>query len=477
MFSSSNMRAVSLRGSIRSRLALWYGGVLGVVFATMGILLYVKLADSLTSDFDLSLRLTAEALARFSSEAPPLSELSADDFLDELNDPEFLNKFFQFFDLAGAPTLQSQNHPKQPLSPSARTLTKALQGKIGYENFSDPQGETLRTILIPVTREGKLIGTLQVGGAMRHVETVLRRLRLFLLLTLPATWVLALIGGWFLAHKALQPVDAMAQAARRIAAGDLSRRIPIHQGQDELAQLAETFNVMIGQLEDSILRLRQFSADASHELRTPLTILKGETEMALRQARTPEEYQETLASALEEIDRISRIVEELFLLSKADLGEARLEMAPAPLVPLVKETVSQMELMARNKMVDLTFAFDGNPVVQADIYRMRELLLNLVENAILYTPSGGKIKIRLSEEGEQACLVVADTGAGISEEALPKIFDRFYRADDTRAMNPRGSGLGLSICRWIVEAHHGAIEVQSAPGEGTTFFVRLPLIH
>jgi heavy metal sensor kinase len=266
----------------------------------------------------------------------------------------------------------------------------------------------------------------------------------------------------------------MTQVARQITAGDLSRRIPIHKGRDELAHLAETFNAMIERMEDSILRLRQFYVNTSHALRTPLTILKGEAEMALRHAKTVKEYQETVASGLEEIDRISKIVDDLFTLSKAALEEVRLEMKPVQLDALIAETVSQMELLAHDKKVDLAIAGQDPVTVTGDVKRLRELLFNLIENAIQYTPSGGRVVVSLAREEKHAVIAIADTGIGIPDKDLPKIYERFYRSNEAQAMNPKGSGLGLPICLWIVTSHGGQIEAQSKLGKGTTFTVRFP---
>lgn len=471
----SKLRPLNWKDSIKTRLALWYGGVFGAVLLLLGILVYFYLSKNLYANFDLSLQSTAQALARSSPAARRPSEWTIDDFIEWMNSPESLSKFFHFFDPSGKSRFQSRNLPKQTLPLTAAAFKNAAQGQVTLETFFTRQDEPVRVLTFPVVENGRVVNILQVGGSLRPIEEALRQVQFTLFSVLPALFLLALAGGWLLACKALQPVDAMAQVARQITAGNLSRRIPVRGGRDELGRLAETFNAMIEELENAIQRIRQFSADASHELRTPLTILKGETELALRQARTPEEYQQTLVSGLEEIDRISRIVEELFLLSKADLGEARLEMKPLELAPLIADTVSQMELLAKEKELTLQ-AEELEPLsITGDRDRLRELLLNLIENAIRYTPSGGKITLSLRQEKKQAAITVSDTGIGIPKKELSKIFDRFYRSDEARALHPKGSGLGLSICRWIIDAHHGKITVSSESHAGTTFLIRLPL--
>jgi heavy metal sensor kinase len=475
MSSKSENRWTFWRHSIRTRLALWYGGVLGVTFIFLSIFLYRYFASNLHSDFDLSLRTTAEAVSHAVLQPrTPLLALSSDTLLEAMDDPEFLSKFFQLFDPLGKSLSHSRNLMNQNLPLSQEAWSNALKGEMTFETFSGVHKDPIRVLTFPVIQNGILIDVLQVGGSLQHVENVLMRLRLIVFFALPMVFVLALSGGWFLTHQVLEPVDAMSQVARQITAGDLSRRIPVYKGRDELARLAETFNAMIERMEDSILRLRQFYANTSHALRTPLTILKGEAEMALRQARTVKEYQETLASGLEEIDRISKIVENLFTLSKVALEEIRLEMKPVKLDSLMTETVSQMELLARDKKVELKIAGNDRAVITGDLERLRELLFNLIGNAIQYTTAGGRVAVSLAREGNNILITVSDTGIGIPDEDLPKIYDRFYRSNEAQAMNPKGSGLGLPICLWIVTSHGGQIDAKSKLGEGTTFTVRFP---
>jgi heavy metal sensor kinase len=477
MSSRSNSHRFSWRHSIRARLAVWYGGVLGVAVVFMSVLFYYYLFQNLYSDFDLSLRTTAETLSRSSlSMNSPFSGLDPDTLLEGMDNPEFFSKFFQFFDPFGNPRLRSRNMPKPEFPLTQKAWNNALQGEMTFETFSSGNQGSVRVLTYPVMRNGDLVRVLRVGGSLLHIEKVLRQLRLLLFFATPAFLILALSGGWFLTHQVLDPVDMMARVARQITAGDLSRRIPVHESRDELSRLAQTFNTMIGRIEDSIERQRQFTANASHAMRTPLTILKGETEMALRKTLTAREYQQILASGLEEINRISKIVEELFILSKADLGENRLEMNPVRLNSLLAETVSQMAILAESKKLALSLDHNDPSIITGDRDRLRELLLNLIENSIQYTPPGGKIVVSLSRAEKKAVITVSDTGIGIPEGDLPKIFDRFYRSSDAQAVNPKGSGLGLAICQWIVISHGGQIDAESRFGEGTTFTVRLPLL-
>jgi heavy metal sensor kinase len=319
-----------------------------------------------------------------------------------------------------------------------------------------------------------LVNIVQVGASLRPAEEVLHRLLLVLLVSLPIALAVALGGGWFLAGRALQPVEAITQAARRIAAGDLTQRLTVAHSQDEIGRLSATFNDMIARLEASFRQVRQFSADASHELRTPLTVMKGETELALRRARPAEDYRLVLESSLEEIDRMARIVDELLFLSRADLGEVRIESQPVRLDALVEDVQRQAAVLGQEQDVQVMAGAVEPVTVQGDELRLHELLLNLVDNAVKYSRPGGKVALALARDGATARLSVTDDGIGIAAEAQARIFDRFYRADNARAHAREGTGLGLAICKWIVEAHHGRIEVQSTVGQGSTFTVVLP---
>jgi signal transduction histidine kinase len=261
---------------------------------------------------------------------------------------------------------------------------------------------------------------------------------------------------------------------------------------DEISRLIETFNEMISRLDQSFRQIKQFSSDASHELKTPLTILKGEVEVTLRKERTPQEYQQTLKSNLEEINRMSQIVEDLLLLSRADTGEVRLNIEDINLTEILNEVVTQMDRLAQSKRLYLSTSNHHQDIhIFGDALRIRELFINLVENGIKYTEEGGSIHITLQKEntppvrsqsdwegGEKrgfAKVIISDTGIGIAKEDQERIFSRFFRVDKARSRERGGSGLGLSICKWIVEAHQGEIVVESELGKGSSFIVKLPL--
>jgi heavy metal sensor kinase len=304
--------------------------------------------------------------------------------------------------------------------------------------------------------------------------------------------MVASLGGQFLAHKALKPVDDITQAARMITSQNLNQRIVPPKVKDEISRLIETFNGMISRLDQSFRQIKQFSSDASHELKTPLTILKGEVEVMLRKERTQQEYQQTLKSNLEEINRMSQIVEDLLLLSRADTGQIELNKGDINLTEMLSEVVAQMDMLARSKGLDLSASNNHHDIhIFGDALRIREMLINLIENGIKYTEEGGSVCISLQKEFPHAAgdpsdrlekereslikIVVSDTGIGISKEDQERIFNRFFRVDKARSREQGGSGLGLSICKWIVEAHQGMIEVESELGKGSSFIVKLPL--
>jgi heavy metal sensor kinase len=266
----------------------------------------------------------------------------------------------------------------------------------------------------------------------------------------------------------------MTQAARRISGEYLAGRLQEMGTGDELDRLAKTLNDMIGRLDDSFHQTRQFSADAAHELQTPFTILKGEIEVALRSPRSPEKYRGVLKSSLEEIDRISAPVEGLLLLARADRGVLRLDLTPVKLPELLEEVGEQIRLLAQKQGVSLNYGVVEPAFLQGDREHLKRLLLNLTDNAIKYTPAGGGVTLSLRYDGKWAHWGISDTGMGLTEDEQDQIFNRFYRAAGARSQRGGGAGLGLSIAQSIAVAHGGRIELESTPGQGSTFAVSLP---
>ena len=282
--------------------------------------------------------------------------------------------------------------------------------------------------------------------------------------------------GWIVAGRVLTPVLAVAQAAQRISGSNLSLRIPTREAGDELDYLILTFNRMIERLEASFQQMKQFSADVSHELRTPITAIRGQLEVALFTAKTTDQYREAMFNALQDIDRLSQIVRALLLLSQAESGQLVLQKSRLDLCEVVRDLVEQFQIPAEAAGVHLTADLAPNCVVEGDRVQIERMITNLLSNALKFTPEGGTVHLAVTPTPEHGELVVEDTGRGIPKEYLPHIFDRFYRVPGSgTAPGPeQGLGLGLSFVAWIVQAHRGTIEVDSTPGKGTRFTIKLP---
>jgi heavy metal sensor kinase len=461
--------------SIRVRLTLWYGSALALILLLFAVALYLVMSRALREQVDASLDEAAAVAIRTLGEHRFGPFLIFEDLSQEFPELALLDKFFQIFGPAGQVTIQSSNIQSREIPLSQTAFRASLEGKSTFESVEFTKGISLRLLSVPIRQGEQLVNILRVGTSLRPTDRMLRRLLVGLYIASPLALLVSLVGGWFLAGRALRPVDAITQAARRITAGDWSQRILTPHSNDEIGQLASTFNDMIGRLEVSFKQIRQFSADASHELRTPLTITKGETELALRRPRQAEDYRVVLESNLEEIDRMSRIVDELLFLSRADLGEIKLKMLPVQLDDLFREIHQQAAVLGKDRSIQTVIMKVEPVVVEGDDLRLRELLLNLVDNAVKYSQAGQTVELTLVAVGSQAKIIVQDHGIGIAPESHARVFDRFYRTDEARAHAAKGTGLGLAICKWIVEVHHGTIELQSTVHGGSCFTVYLPL--
>ncbi|NWF92363.1 MAG: HAMP domain-containing protein [Syntrophaceae bacterium] len=479
--------------NLRFRLTLWYVLILGVLLISFSSFLYLTLSKSLHRDVDNRLRSLAELIASESSS--PLSKFGFGNFdqaLERSLNLRPVGKFIQVLDESGNIGRKSDNLRNVQLPISLTALKNASKGVVTFETNRSFSNSPLRIITFPVLEQNHMSKIIQVASSLEDVEDALNTLFIILMVAVPLALLVASLGGQFLANKALGPVDRITQTARIITSQSLNQRIEPPKAKDEISRLIETFNDMISRLDQSFRQIKQFTADASHELKTPLTILKGEVEVALRRKRTDQEYIQVLRSNLEEINRMSKIVEDLLLLSRADCGEVRLEREDINLTEILTEVVAQMSFLARTKNLRLEMSnHSGEMHIFGDRLRIRELFINLIENGIKYTEAGGAIRIHLTKEslreegglltwakGDQAefaKVTVSDTGIGIAEEDQGKIFNRFFRVDKARSREEGGSGLGLSICKWIVEAHHGEIRVESQLGSGSSFIVRLPL--
>ena len=316
-------------------------------------------------------------------------------------------------------------------------------------------------------------------GDANLLQKARRQLIILLAIAGPAALLLGSYGGLLLANQALFPVDRLTRAAEEIEAGDLAKRVQVPAKMDELGRLAVTFNRMIARLQAAFERQRQFTADASHEMRTPLAVMRGDIEIALRRDRKPEEYRSVLTSNLEEIIRLSRLVEDLLMLARADAGQSLLQCEPMDLAELCAQVTEYLSPLAEEKGQQLIYTPpEITPLkISGEAQRLKQMLLNLLDNAVKYTPTNGSIRLRLMQDQHDAILSLSDTGRGIPEEDLSHIFERFFRhSRSTSDKTVQGFGLGLSIVKWIVDSHGGKISAASTLGQGTTFTVRLPLL-
>jgi heavy metal sensor kinase len=296
--------------------------------------------------------------------------------------------------------------------------------------------------------------------------------------TLPVLVLLASFLGYWLSGRSLAPVNRIIETAKSIGVQNLSRRLELPRAQDELRRLTETLNAMLERIEKSVARITQFTADASHDLRTPVAVIRATAEITLRRRRTDSEYRAALSKVLETSEETSELIENLLTLARADAGAVSMDMHTLDLAKHVLKAKERGAVLSADKTLDVTARTPPKPVwIEADAIAIDRLLLILVDNAVKYTPTGGRCEIELSREGEQAQIMVRDTGIGISVNDLPSIFERFVRADSTRSRETRGAGLGLAIARWITEMHGGTIAVESEIGVGSAFRVSFPALR
>jgi heavy metal sensor kinase len=461
--------------SVRTRLTLWYSGLLLGVLIVISLLGYSVLRWSLIQDLDASLLTVAEVLrdTNLPTDGP---DTDADAVLRELLGPEFYDKFFQRFDPEGHPEPRSSRQHARALQLSPQARDNAVRGVRTFETVrTDRADDHLRLLTMPVVRDGQVTQIVQVGMSLHRAESALGRYVDTLVVLIPLGVALAAVGGSLIARTALRPVDEMTLAARRITAEDLDQRIALRGTGDELDRLAETLNGMLARLGAAFAEMRRFTADAAHELRTPLTALKGGIEVSLRAARSADEYAAVLASSLEEVDRLVRLAEDLLLLSRATAGPSN-PREVVELEPLLLEVFDIGVQLARETGVTMRVDVVVPAAVRGDAAALRRAVLNLVQNAIKYTPAGGKVELALTVAGGHASLTVQDTGIGVSPADVERIFEPFVRLDAARARETGGTGLGLAIARAIVVAHGGALTVESQPGSGSRFTIELPLV-
>lgn len=460
--------------TLRGRLTLWYTGILTAMLAVFGVVSVLLLDRGLRNNVDASLDSLARAIADSARRPSPLGA-DIEDSLQALLGPELAERFFQLLDPFGRldPRMLPPRKSRLPLS--AEAYRNAKQGQATLETLALHPGSdrAFRLLTYPVMRNGATANIVQVAMSLENVDAARSRFILVLLILAPLALAASALGGWFLARRALRPVHAMVESARRIEAEDLSKRLPALSNDDELGRLAAVLNDMLARLERSFGAVRRFSADAAHELRTPLTILKGEIEVALASAKGAGEIRGTLTSCLEEVDRLNAVIEDLLLMARMEGNALSIPPAPVDLAEVLQDAAPALNELAARAGNRLTIAVAAPVHVEGYDTLLFRLVFNLAENAIKYTPAGGAIDVALERQGGLAVLQVKDTGPGIAAEEQEHIFDRFYRGDPAREGN--GTGLGLALVRSIAQLHHGQVLLSSAVGQGSCFRVTLPL--
>jgi two-component system OmpR family sensor kinase len=476
--------------SVRVRLTLWYTAALALVFVVLAAASYFLFWQNILQRTDSDLiELSSAFLTTLNAE---LEDQKGPDILkgaaqSAIVEHRFRDYIFIVLDSSGGALISSLDLPTAKSAPETvpsgflasaafRDFARAaLRGEALYQNVpgekSDYRGYARH---FPVRGQTQ---TLIVLRSLRSQRELLEEITATFAWVMPLAILLASGGGYFLARKSLAPVVEMATQAGHIGAATLHERLAVRNEKDELGHLARAFNELLDRLDQSFERQRRFMADASHELRTPVAILRGEAEVALSQpSRTPEEYRDSLGVLLGEAQRLTRIVEDLFTMARADAGQYPLEPRDFYLDDLAADCVHSARTLALAKNITLRMEPAEESQIRADEALVRRMLLNLLDNAIKYTPPGGQVSLSCKRLGEQYALSVTDTGEGIPAEMQPRIFERFFRADTARARaDAGGAGLGLSIAKWIAEAHDGRLELTRTGAAGSAFTAYLPV--
>jgi heavy metal sensor kinase len=462
--------------SLRFQLVAWYAGLLTGCFALIGMATYFVLQTSLVGALkENQLRRAQQICQLLAQEVSRGSEAHVGEQIEARYSPGRNDRFVRVIRSDNSVLYQSGPCKDRPFDPAGVPAPAWPRRPEIARQVELETGWKMLLAGCEVKTPGGQRYLVEAGAPMDDVQAHLRQWLVFLVVGLPIVALVAVGGGAFLVKKALVPVDKIVASAERISSQNLSERLPIARTGDELERLSIALNHMVERLDQAFQYSRRFVADASHELRTPLTVLRGEIESLVQEAELPSDWRERLGSTLEEVERLARIVEGLFAISRLDAGEAQAEWVRFDLAQLAASTADQMYLLAEDKHIGLTCAASKGVWVSGDRSRLRQVVVNLLDNAIKYTAEGGAVTVRVKALDSKAVLEVTDNGMGIPPEALPRIFDRFYRVDKARSRELGGAGLGLSIVKSICAAHLGRVEASSTPGHGSHFRVELPL--
>lgn len=461
--------------SIRFRLIAWYASLFGALVAAFGIYSYQRLDHYLTLSMLQFLEHRAERIAGgLLSNVADTGGTYVGDEIKTIYAPEANDRFIRVTRTDGTVIYMSGEPIDKSFDPKEiRPVDLSPKQTVSREEKL-PSGGRLLVVSLPFHAKERAY-VVEVGSAMGSMDRVLRGYLQTLLIGLPVVGGVAIIGGFILMEGALLPVKKIILAARKITPKDLNIRLPVENSGDEIEALSKTLNQMIARLEDSFQSSNRFTSDASHELRTPLTIIQGELEALLLDNQLSDSLRAGLGSLLEEAERLGKIVEGLLSLSRLDAGAGQMERTRFDLGELVGTTSEQMCLLAEEKAITVAIYAKEPVVVDGDKGRLKQVVVNLLDNAIKYTPTGGKVDVYVTARQGRACLEVVDNGSGIRANSLPFVFDRFYRAVDRNGETVEGAGLGLSIVKSICTAHGGSVTASNAPGNGCRIAVEIPL--
>jgi heavy metal sensor kinase len=484
------MKALTLISSMRTRLTLWYTSVLAFVLLIFAITSYSYLERAARQRTDASLADTANSLiSNFNSEMNDENQSPADSAKDAASGLHFRDRQLIVFDqhrnfLVASETPKDFNlAPDWFVVPGVRSQLSelanvAFRNDRAYDNLFSGN-DAVRVFAIKVTGGVESL-IFVVANPLRDEQHALAQVRAAFYIAVPIALLIAGLGGYLLARKSLAPVVSMGEQAARIQASNLAERIPVPRNNIELGRLAQVFNELLARLQQSFEQQKRFMADASHELRTPVAVICGESEVALSNlARNTDEYRESLAIVHDEGMRLTRMVEDLFMLTRADTGQYPLALVEFYLDESINECVRSVRSLAAQKELEISYQPTATELAyRGDEAVIRRLMLNLLHNAIKYTPARGRVSVALKENCEHLEILVSDTGVGIAPEDQPYVFERFFRVDRARSRggneNGSGAGLGLSIARWAAELHGGSLELDRSDSHGTTFVVSLP---
>jgi heavy metal sensor kinase len=476
---------------MRAQLTLWYTGVLALVLVVFAFITYSYLARAARERTDQSLADTANSLiSNFNAESNDEDQTDTDAALEVTRNFRFKDRQAIIFDEDGQAAAVSEpptNANGKRAWPELQTLSQSLSGLIESARRSERAYMTIPTrkgairAFATTVKSKEKTYTVIIALSLHEQDEALEQARGAFYLAVPLALLIASLGGYFLARKSLAPVVAMGERAARIGASNLSERLPVPDSLNELGRLARIFNDLLARLDLSFEQQRRFMADASHELRTPVAIVCGESEVALSQeSRSAEEYRESLAILLDEGRRLTRIVEDLFTLTRADAGQYQAETTTFYLDETAGECVRAVRSLASQHGLEIQYRHSEEEMLfRGDEGLIRRMILNLLDNAIKYTPPGGHVRVEMARDLALYTIRIRDTGAGIPSDAQPHIFERFYRVDQARSRNGKdgnsvGAGLGLSIASWIAERHGGRIALERSDQSGSAFLITLP---